>query len=136
MKHAEILSKEEEAKLWNSEVMGLSTPISLQNAAFFVVGKFFALRGGVEHRNLQLSQLKRMCAPDQYIYYENVAKNSSGSFKKLHVKPKVFPVYSCQEVGDRCPVKILDLYIQKLPKYATETDTFYLRPLPSTPKNP
>ncbi len=104
VKHAEIVSKEEEAKLWNSEIMGLSSPLSLQNAAFFVVGKFFALRGGVEHRNLQLSQLKRMCAPDKYVYYENVAKNSSGSFKKLHVKPKAVPLYSCQEAGDRCPV--------------------------------
>ena len=37
--------------------MGLSSPRPLQNAAFFVVGKFFALRGGVEHRKLKLSQL-------------------------------------------------------------------------------
>ena len=52
---AEILTSEEEDKLWNEGVMNTSTPIGLQNTAFFVVGKMFCLRGGQEHRGLQLS---------------------------------------------------------------------------------
>ena len=59
VKHSETLSKDDEDKLWSSGTMGYSCPTSLQNAAFFVFGKFFTLRGGVEHRNLKLSQLRR-----------------------------------------------------------------------------
>ena len=57
---AEILTSEEKDKLWNEGVTNTSTPIGLQNAAFFVVGKVFCLRGGQEHTGLQLSQLKRL----------------------------------------------------------------------------
>ena len=136
IKHAEIITRDDEAKLWSSDAMGLSSSRSLQNASFFVVGKFFALRGGVEHRKLKLSQLKRKTNPDQYIYYENVAKNRNGSFKQLHVKGKVVPLYSCPEAEERCPVNILDNYIQKRPQYAKENDIFYVRPLPTTLTNP
>ena len=69
--HAEILTSEEEDKLWNEGVMSANTPIGLQNAAFFVVGKMFCLHGGQEHRGLQLSQLKRF--DDRYVYYENIS---------------------------------------------------------------
>ena len=58
-KYAEILQKENEEKLWTSGAMGLTTPRALQNAAFFIAGKMFCLRGGEEHRSLKISQLKR-----------------------------------------------------------------------------
>ena len=108
--------------------MGESTPRALQNAAFFVVGKMFSLRGGAEHRNLKISQLKRQYNPDHYVYYENVSKNNSGSFKKMRVKGKVVPVYSCQDAGSRCPIHILDTYLK-----AYESNLFYLRPLAEIP---
>ena len=55
VKSTEVLTKEDEANLWNRGVMGVTTPKTLQNAAFYVVGKMFALRGGIEHRSLKLS---------------------------------------------------------------------------------
>ena len=61
--------------------MGLSTPTSLQNAAFFTAGKMFSLREGAEHRSLKPSQLRRLNNPDRYVYHENVSKNRNGSFK-------------------------------------------------------
>ena len=60
-------------------MIDVDTPTGLQNAAFFVVGKMFCLRGGQEHRGLQLSQLKRF--KDRYVYYENTSKNRNGTFK-------------------------------------------------------
>ena len=57
MKHAEIISKNDEQRLWESGVMGVSDPRALQNAVLYAVGKMFCLRGGVEHRALKLSQL-------------------------------------------------------------------------------
>ena len=46
IKHAKSLSREDEQKLWATEVMGTTTPKALQNAAFFIVGKIVSLRGG------------------------------------------------------------------------------------------
>ena len=136
VKHSETITKEDEAKLWNSGIVGLTTPKSLQNAAFFIVGKMFTLRGGIENRSLKPSQIKREHNPDHYMYYENVSKNQNGSFKKIHMKRKVVPVYACPEAGERCPVHILDKYIQKLPQLAIEKDLFYVRPLEVIPTDP
>ena len=86
--------------------MNTTSPTGLQNAAFFVVGKMFCLRGGQEHRSLQLSQLKH--TEEKYAYYENVSKNRNGRFKQLRVENKVVPLYACPEAGERCPVHILD----------------------------
>ena len=44
--------------------MGTTTPRALQNAAFFIVGKMFCLRGGNELRNLKLSQIVLLHNPD------------------------------------------------------------------------
>ena len=110
VRHTDIITKAEEDKLWDSGVMGVSTPRSLQNAAFFVVGKMFSLRGGVEHRNLKLSQLTRNHDPDHYIYQENVSKTNNGSFKKLRIKGKVVSIYASPHLGERCPVYVLDTY--------------------------
>ena len=63
VKHTEILTEEDEMKLWESGVVGVATPRALQNAAFLTVGKVFSLRGGVEHRSLKVSQLKRTTNP-------------------------------------------------------------------------
>ena len=114
VKHAEVLTKDDEAKLWDSGVMSATSPKSLQNAAFYVVGKMFTLLG-VEHCSLKLSQIKRNTNPDHYVYYENVSKNTNGSFKQIHLKRKVVPIYACPDAGERCPVYILDKYISKLP---------------------
>jgi len=111
--------------------MGVTIPKTLQNAAFYVVGKMFALRGGIEHRSLKLFQVKRMKNPDHYVYYENVSRN--GSFKQIHIKRKVVPIFACPEVGERCPVYILDKYISKFPPSAVAKDLFYIRPLQEVP---
>ena len=58
MKHAEVISKNDEQRLWESGTLGVSEPKSLQNAVFYTVGKMLCLRGGVEHQALKLSQLQ------------------------------------------------------------------------------
>ena len=119
MKHAEVISTDED-QLWESGVLNVTTPRGLQNAVFFTIGNLFCLHCEKEHRALKLSQLKR--DSDKYKYYENVSKNRNGSFKQLHVRSKVVPVYSCPEAGIRCPVHLLDLYISKLQEAAKEKD--------------
>ena len=126
VKHAEVFTAEEEDQLWESGVCGLNSPTALQNAAFYVVGKMFCLRGGAEHRELKKSQLHRYINPDRYVYIENVSKTNNGSFRHLHLNNKEVPICACPDAGNRCPVVILDKYIGKLP---TNNDLFYLRPL-------
>ena len=43
VKHAEVFSKEDEWRLWESGTLGVSDPKSLQNAVFYTVGKMLCL---------------------------------------------------------------------------------------------
>ena len=52
---------------------------------------------------------------------KNTSKNRNGTSKQLRVKNKV-PLHPCPEVGERCPVFILDKYISELPEEAKEKD--------------
>ena len=36
------------------------------------------------------------------------------TYKHIHVKPKIVPIFPIQEAGERCPINILDKYIEKL----------------------
>ena len=83
-----------------------------------------------------MTQLQRHHDPDHYIYQQNVSKTSDGSFKKLRVKSITIPIYACPEVGERCPVYILDRYLSKLPRKAIECDLIYLCTLPQVPTDP
>ena len=97
VKHSEIISSEEEEKLWSSGQLGTETPRALQNAVFFYNGKNFCIRGGEEHRNIKLSQFQRYYEPDRYHYIEYVSKNRLGTFRKQHVDSNVVPIYcTCQ----------------------------------------
>ena len=58
VKHARVLTKDDEDRLWSTVVMGMKCPISLQNAVFYMVGKMFSLHGGgVEMRQIKISQI-------------------------------------------------------------------------------
>ena len=135
-KHARVLTRGNEDKLWNSGVMGTRTPRALQNAVFYVVGKMFSLRGGVEVRQVKISQIRRHANPDKYVYTELVSKNSSGTYKKLHIANKVVPVFACPQAGERCPVYVLDLYFSKLPQEAFKQDILFVRPLENVSDDP
>ena len=67
------------------------------------------LRGGQEHRELQLSQIVRF--PNCYEYTENVSKNRSGGLAQLRVCHKGVPIYANPAAGQRCHVRLLDKYI-------------------------
>ena len=136
VKHARVLSDDDEDKLWRSGVLGTSSPQMLQNAVFYMVGKAFSLRGGTEMRSLAISQIKRFRDPDRYVYTENASKTNSGTFRKLHISTKVVPVFACPQAGERCTVYLLDLYLSKLPQEAFTQDVFYLRPLEKMPSDP
>ena len=55
-KQSRVLTRCEEETIWETGVMGSSTPASLQNTIFFYCGLYFCLRGSSEHRDLKISQ--------------------------------------------------------------------------------
>lgn len=99
-------------------------------------GKNFALRGGVEHRCLKVSQIISNLSTEgklRYTYTENCSKNRAGDFNQLNVPNKVVHSYKDSEAGERCHVLILNKYISKIPQSAHEQDIFYLRPVLKIP---
>ena len=107
---AKPFTKEDENKLWELGIMGTYSPTPLLRAVFFYNRKNFCLRGGKEHRNLKLSQLKR--TQKGCIYTENASRNWQG---QLRQKNKSVEILENHQVGDCCHCVLLDLYISKLP---------------------
>ena len=103
---------------------------SFTASSVFLQRKNFCLRGGEEHRNLKLSQLKK--THNGYIYTENASKNRQGGLGQLRMKNKSVEIIANRDAGDRCHCMLLDLYISKLPDEAKSKDLFYVRPLEQT----
>ena len=53
---ARTITVAEKQQLWESGVIGTSTPSALLNGVFFYCGIHLCLRGGSEHRSLKVSQ--------------------------------------------------------------------------------
>ena len=135
VKHTRTFSSDEEDKLWESVIIGVDTPKSLQFAVFFYVGKFFCLRGGEEQRRLGPSNFIRSSDPDCYTYLEHGSKNRSGGLAELRVENKAVPCYAVPDQSPRCLVYLLDRYLGKLPCFAFANDVFYCRPKAVVPAN-
>jgi hypothetical protein len=130
---AQVITFEEESQLWASGVLGDTNPVSLLNAVFYLNGINFTLRGGAEHRQLRVSQLKfnvdEQDKLEYVIYTEYGSKNRPGGRKQLNLSNKAVRFYSQQSLGSRCHVYLLKLYISKLPQTAIDKDLFYCKPL-------
>ena len=142
VKRTPVLTIADEDKLWATSVLSLETPEGLLRAAFFYNGKNFCLRRGEEQRGLKLSQLKSGIATVNgeakvyYEYTEHGSKNRTGGLKQLQMENKVVRQYESEDGGARCHVRILDKYLQKVPKEALEKDAFYVKALTKRPLDP
>ena len=137
VKHAAVISLADEDTMWEKGVLGTSAPWPILRTAFYTVGLFFSLRGGQEHRDLKVSQFSpnpstRYDKGTHYVYVENGSKNYQGRFSETGQANKVVSAYA-QPGSKRCPVKILDKYLSKLPSGAVP---FYMQPLVSVPADP
>ena len=137
-----LQSDEENYKLWSSGVSNPDTPQGLLNCVFFLNGKNFCLRGGMEHRELKLSQFTRKIVLAEwkhlvrYTYIEYVSKNRSRGLKQIQQGNKTVHQYESENV-ERCHVLLLDKYVSKFQKKPrTRTCIFYLKPKNVAPKDP
>ena len=81
-KSAPVISFEDQQLLWDAGLLGLDSPPTVFNTVFFYVGLHFCLRGGQEHRNLSLEQLKRY-PPEYDIYTEDTYYDIQNSFPRI-----------------------------------------------------
>ena len=126
-KPSKRFSKEEEDRLWSTGALSTETPKGLLHAVFVLNGMNFGLVGGEKHRQLKLSQLKRVAHPPRYVYTRYVSENQATDF----MSSETVCIDAVVEKGNRCHVHVLDLYLQKLPPEAFKNDVFYLHPVTS-----
>ena len=110
-KQAEPLTLAEEEQLWRKNILGDHSPQALLNTVIYMVGLYFALRSGDEHRQLRYSpcqiQLIEKTGERPYLLYtEERSKNNPGGLKGRKYKAKVVPHYSNVENPTRCFVRI------------------------------
>ena len=90
---AKVILDEDEEKLWKAGILNTTTPIGLQQAVFYYIGKACCLRGGEEHRGLKSSQFSHLYDPERYVYTENGSKNRTGGFYELGIDNKSVPIF-------------------------------------------
>lgn len=111
---AEILTLEEENRLWASGVLGTSTPQTLLDTMLYLNGLHFALRAGKEHRDLRWTnpQITLHTGPEgrQFLRYaEDSSKTNQGGLKHRGNRQKVVHAYE-DENKKRCIVHTFLLY--------------------------
>ena len=139
-RQAKMIDSEIESKLWESGVLGEDTPDQLRWTVLFLIGLNVGLRSGDEHYALRCdspdkpSQLQfernrnGVCC---LVYREDtVSKTNDGDLSHMWKECKVVWVYPSTDPA-RCPVRIIDKYINLLPptKPTTKKFNFYLRGL-------
>ena len=131
-RQAEVITEEEEEKLWSTGQLGDSSPQQLLNTILYYCGLYFALRSGKEHRQLRRSppqiELFERPAERAYLRYsEDVSKNHPGGLKGRNIKPKVVYHHANTSNPQCCFVRLYKRYMELCPPDAP-ADSFYLHP--------
>ena len=120
IKQAEPITEDEEQLMWTKGVLGDTDPKTLLNTLFFLIGKFFALRSGEEHRSLTFDQIRVIKGSDkersklQYTSFGE--KNYAGGLKHRKLRPKTVEQHDNPSNPERCIVRIFEKYQSKCPK--------------------
>ena len=134
VKQAQFLNAMDEDVLWNLGLLGQHCPEVLLNTVIFMLGKGCALCAGKEHYALRRppynSQFTFMHDDEGQVflrYCEDIGmKTNRGGIKHRKIKAKQVDVYPAMN-PERCPLRVILLYLSKLPKAGT-CESFYLQP--------
>ncbi len=125
---ASVISGEMEDELWAKGILGDSSGETLLLTVFYLIGKHFALRGGMEHRNLRAglgSQVKVLgMGREERVVFEESCSKTFGNLRNINYDNKTGVIYPTG--GPRCPVAIIKKYLSAIPPNAT---AFYCSPL-------
>ena len=97
---SEPISVDEEEMLWSKGMLGDSSPDILRDTMVYMCGLYFALRGGMELRQLTRKQLSihELSNGDRYIQYQEMgSKNNPGGIHHRKVVNKVVPHYEIKK---------------------------------------
>ena len=111
-------------------IFGTGNADSLINTVFWYNCKCFGLRGGDEHRNLEVEQFS-IDRDEQGRYLRFVgrlSKNYQGSLQHRRIQNKDLRIYSTPERSDRCIVDVFSEYLSLVLK----SGPFYRRPIKNT----
>ncbi|XP_066911348.1 uncharacterized protein KIAA1958-like [Clytia hemisphaerica] len=122
------LDPDEEELLWSVGKLGDNSAISLVRTMWFVCSEHFGLRGCQEHCTMRVEDFifkkdKNGC--DFVEFIEDPTKTRQSGLKPIQRKtnPKMYAIG-----GERCPVRLLRLYLSKRPESIQESGRFYLTP--------
>lgn len=133
---AEVISIEDENRLWDNNVLGDSNPKQLFNTVLYHLGVHFALRAGSEHRDLRLGKDSQFSIKhdkeaglDYLEYIEDTSKNNRGGLLHRKVDSKIVRAYENKSNPQRCVLRLFKKYVSLRRKGENCPDDFYLRPL-------
>ncbi|XP_069128456.1 uncharacterized protein KIAA1958-like [Argopecten irradians] len=139
-RQADIITQEQEEKLWTKNILGSDSPQQLLDTMIFMIDLNFALRAGQEHRNLRYGEHSQICVKTDtenrtYLEYtEDVSKTNRGGIMHRKLDPKVTRAYENQKQPEKCIVKLYTKFIAARPDNCNN-DAFYLRPRKYTQGN-
>ena len=105
VRHAQVVTADEEDQLSLSSVMNVITPKGLQRAVFSYVGKVFCIRGGQEQRPSNFRFVSNPGSDPHCVFYEEHGSNNHpGGLKDLLVENKSVPCFAVTENVPKCRV--------------------------------
>ncbi|CAC5386769.1 unnamed protein product [Mytilus coruscus] len=110
LKQADPISREDEAKLWDTHVFGRDNLEQLQQTVFFFGSKLFGLRGCDEHHDLHCEQFETGSdSRGKFIrFIGRSTKTYKGGLSQLNVSNKDIKHY-CEPVGNElAPLSYVD----------------------------
>ena len=132
-KQAEPLTEEEEEALWKNGLLGDHSPEALLNTMVYMIGLYFALRSGKEHRELQFHDSQIVLVQREgersFLEYTEVgSKNHPGGLKGRYISRKIVRHHQNISNPTRCFIRLFNLYKSRCPPNP-KRNAFYLKPL-------
>ena len=138
-RQAQVITASDEDYRWNLGLLGEHSPQVLFDTIVYMVGLYFALRSGNEHRRLRHnpSQLQVIEPPDgraYIIYREDVSKTNQGGLNSCRKKPKEVVHYANTTNPERCFIQLFKVYNSRCPSDRPDNALYFLLKPLSTPK--